>query len=797
VNKQAKRERKAARKAEREAAAPAPSQSAPVQADTPARAPLKISINVLAASRARSAAAVATPWVIPKPPPGMLPSEGASMAQDADIGGIYGWAAGYGGTGGLAEGLYFPGYPYLAELTQRPEYRRGSEIIAKEMTRAWLELTSSGDDDNTKKLAAINAEMTRLGVQDAFRRAAEHDGFFGKGQIYLDTGDTGNPDELKVPLLVDKAKIKPGGLKRLVVVEPVWTYPAGYSTTDPLRPDYFKPQAWYTMGKAVHASRWLTFVAREMPDILKPAYAFGGLSLSQMGKAYVDNWLATRQSVADLIRSFSVSGIKTNMGAVLTGGSNTGLLDRVALFGNLRDNSGTMLLDKETEEFFNVATPLGTLDALQAQTQEHMCLSLGTLVETDRGQVPVEDVTDCDLVMTRNGYAPVAWVGVTKYVSSFVEIETDVSTIRVTEEHPVWSETKGGFVSARNVDRTHRLRKSPAWANMDDQSRGAAVCGAAQTSGIIETLRRAACCTASYTKHISAPSRWVSTFITWTKTRAIMCLPIWRRFRDQIITASMNQRGFIDSSIGSTRNDALCVESHFLHAGRIAPFAVPTGASRGATNCATKTTWGGLKSEKPTKTPTTSGDDLARVLRVRKVDCGAPEPVYDITVADGFLPEFYANGILVHNSSVWGIPLIVFFGIVPHGLNASSDGEIAAWNAWVHAQQEHLFNAPVARLLQIIQLSLFGVIDPGIGHKWVPLGKAGETAAAAIRKSDADTAAVYIAAGVLFPEEERTRLAAAEGSLYSGIDVDEVPEVPGEGDPGDDTGDVPGLEDAA
>ena len=33
------------------------------------------------------------------------------------------------------EGLFFPGYPYLAELAQRPEYRNIVETIAEEMTR--------------------------------------------------------------------------------------------------------------------------------------------------------------------------------------------------------------------------------------------------------------------------------------------------------------------------------------------------------------------------------------------------------------------------------------------------------------------------------------------------------------------------------------------------------------------------------------------------------------------------------------------------------------------------------------
>jgi hypothetical protein len=41
------------------------------------------------------------------------------------------------------------------------------------------------------------------------------------------------------------------------------------------------------------------------------------------------------------------------------------------LFNANRDNNGLMVVNKETEEFDNVAAPLAGLDALQAQTQEH------------------------------------------------------------------------------------------------------------------------------------------------------------------------------------------------------------------------------------------------------------------------------------------------------------------------------------------------------------------------------------------------------------------------------------------
>ena len=73
-----------------------------------------------------------------------------------------------------------------------------------------------------------------------------------------------------------------------------------------LKPDGMIHSTWYVIaGKELHVSRFLTFVGREVPDMLKPAYSFGGLSIYQMLKPYVDNWLRTRQSVSDLVQKYS------------------------------------------------------------------------------------------------------------------------------------------------------------------------------------------------------------------------------------------------------------------------------------------------------------------------------------------------------------------------------------------------------------------------------------------------------------------------------------------------------------
>jgi phage-related protein (TIGR01555 family) len=464
---------------------------------------MKIRDEVAGEAGANARAAART-WVPYKPPPGVLPH--GKMAMDAAPGGgqLYAWAL----QSQFAEGLEFMGYPYLAELTQRAEYRRPAEIIAKQMTRKWIKFISTGDDDKTEVLTAIEAEFKRLKVQAIFERACELEGYFGRAQIYLDLTDEKDPidpAELKTPLHDSPVKVNPMmKLKRLSVIEPMWTYPNQYNSSEPLKNNYYKPDTWFVMGTEVHSTRLLTFVARPVPDILKAVYAFGGLSLSQMAKPYVDNWLRTRQSVSDLVHSFSTPVLKTNMSTIVNGGGAESLWKRLHVFTRARDNRGVMAIDKETEDFTNVTTPLGSLDKLQAQAQEHM-------------------------------------------------------------------------------------------------------------------------------------------------------------------------------------------------------------------------------------------------------------------------------------ATVFGIPLIVLFGITPSGLNASSEGELDVFEAWCHAQQEQLFTPHLTRILRLVQLSIFGSIDDEIGFEYEPLGVLDELQEANTHKAEVDADVALIDAGVITPMEARIRLAGEDDSPYAGLDLSIVPEAPDAG----------------
>ncbi|WP_050578471.1 DUF1073 domain-containing protein [Rhizobium leguminosarum] len=350
---------------------------APPVADKPK--PIKVPDGALMSSRINPDSYVRVPvFSMPSPPPGVLPEGDSGMAMDSSLAGTNAWANGFAADGFWTEGITFLGYAYLSELAQRPEYRVISETIATEMTREWIEFTSSADDDDEKadRINELEEEFKRLDVAGMFARATEQDGFFGRGHIYIDTGDTDNPAELQLPIgdgwdAISKTKLSKKKIEALRTVEAVWCYPTSYNSNDPLKADWYRPGSWYVQAKIVNSSRLITLIGREVPDLLKPTYSFGGLSLSQMAKPYVDNWLQTRQSVNDIISAFSVFVLSTNLGESLQADGQQ-LFKRAELFNNLRDNRGLMIIDKDSEEFQNVSVSLSGLSELQAQAQEHM-----------------------------------------------------------------------------------------------------------------------------------------------------------------------------------------------------------------------------------------------------------------------------------------------------------------------------------------------------------------------------------------------------------------------------------------
>lgn len=358
------------------------------------------------------------PFQLPAFPPAATPPESLRMAMDDNANWANGLSTLDAGTiynNYSAEGLLFPGYTYLSELAQRPEYRILAETIPDDATRKWIKFEIAGTDDEVLDRKVEDAEdpknadarreerVEEAGLSEKVKKIEEYlemlharermydlmvgDNLFGRMHLHFNFAKDGGLEPANVLKTsigdgydrVSRARVSPRTpLQNLKVIEPVWTYPMGYNAQNPLLEDFYNPQYWYVLGQELHTSRLMPFITRPVPDILKSSYAFGGLSMTQLAEPYVNIWLRTRQSVADLIHSFSVMILQTDMSTLMQPGGAADLLARMAMFNALRDNQGSFVVNKNTEDVKNVAAPISGLDHLQAQAQEHMA-SVGRL----------------------------------------------------------------------------------------------------------------------------------------------------------------------------------------------------------------------------------------------------------------------------------------------------------------------------------------------------------------------------------------------------------------------------------
>ncbi|GBR70982.1 phage portal protein [Gluconobacter kanchanaburiensis] len=336
-----------------------------------------------------------------KPPKGVRGYAPEALAMDsgnleavADMGG---WAA----TAApvlrdyFEDGLAFLGYPQLAQMAQRAEYRKPCEVIAREATREWIEFRSDKqgadvdeNDGAAKRIAEIEKEFERLNVRRVIRTHVLHGLLYGLGHVWI--GIKGVPlttDGQSVPLVIGDKGMAKGSLERLANIEPIWTTPNSYNANNPLAPDFYRPNNWWVLGTMVDSSRLLTTILYPVSQILAPAFNFGGQSLTQLLRAYVHNYLATRNSTATIVRNFSKLVLKTDMTGNIQTDIGPGMdaqpmpygdvdmasvQGRAAYMQDVSEGQGTIVVDKEREDASIIATPLSGLDSLQAQAMEAM-----------------------------------------------------------------------------------------------------------------------------------------------------------------------------------------------------------------------------------------------------------------------------------------------------------------------------------------------------------------------------------------------------------------------------------------
>lgn len=297
------------------------------------------------------------------------------------------------------------------------------------------------------------------------------------------------------------------------------------------------------------------------------------------------------------------------------------------------------------EEYFNQRVKAAPYHAKRIRYWDRACFCQGTIIKTEGGDKPIEMVFAGDRVLTRAGYRRVLWSGVTKMVSSLTGVRfSNGSVLLGTDDHRVWTKNRKwvnmGELCSSDVclsstgeqvwpERVHREKKPHLLLSLMgfpiDGSREESI-----TKRCDGTRKRKGTTTIPYIvpsgESIEEALQAATISITKMGTQKTTISKIWNVFPERSITNGMllSFAGWRESRNCSFRTSGTHGQNDLMPNTNVCFVKERSEAEQQATN------------QNIAQIPADTDSNLI--------------PVYDLTVEGE--SEFYANGILVHNSSI-------------------------------------------------------------------------------------------------------------------------------------------------
>ena len=326
---------------------------------------------------------------------------------------------------------------------------------------------------------------------------------------------------------------------------------------------------------------------------------------------------------------------------------------------------------------------------------DHGCLVAGTLIHTPAGEIPIEDVRPGDYVGTRAGWRRVLAAGMTNPSAPVVHVELGYGlSLTGTGNHPVWVDGKG-FIRLDALRYSDRLL--PWWTRSDSTASSSVDTPTRHGSPNATTTRPASptdsaefstYTSRSGSRRTAARFRRAMRSTTPTSIRSTMTRATWsvslapstRRLtankavsevtppsvspcstasapsprpgipRRKVLPGTESMPPSLDSEkssldLRSVNSAALTISTNEL-ANRA---SAPTTASRpGVAPVESTTSSASARVAESSSSSIATSRRRTALVSVRQITVmPEPVPVYNLTVAD--VPEYYANGILVHN----------------------------------------------------------------------------------------------------------------------------------------------------
>jgi len=251
----------------------------------------------------------------------------------------------------------FIGYQSCAILAQHWLIMRACVVPAKEAIRKGWTLSSAENDEDLQTLQKLDKEykLTRNLVEFVqFGRV------FGL-RIAMFKVESTDPLYYEKPFNIDG--VTKNSYKGITQIDPYWVAPIldGEASTDPASKHFYEPTYWIINGTKVHRSHLVIMKNVEVPDMLKPTYFYGGVSVPQLIYERVYAAERTADEAPQLALSKRLNIYKTDVAAAM---NNQDEFEQDLLQWNYyRDNFGIKLIG-EDEEIQQFETSLSDLDTV-------------------------------------------------------------------------------------------------------------------------------------------------------------------------------------------------------------------------------------------------------------------------------------------------------------------------------------------------------------------------------------------------------------------------------------------------
>ena len=158
--------------------------------------------------------------------------------------------------------------------------------------------------------------------------------------------------------------ITPGSYQGINQIDPYWTAPelSEAASSNPMAIDFYEPTFWLINGKRVHKSHLVIFKGAEVPDMLKPSYLYGGVSVPQriFERVYASERTANEAPLLALSKRSRV--LSTNLAKALA--NPLKLLQTLSDRAERLNNFGTDVVDLKEDKVEHHDTTLTDMDSV-------------------------------------------------------------------------------------------------------------------------------------------------------------------------------------------------------------------------------------------------------------------------------------------------------------------------------------------------------------------------------------------------------------------------------------------------